>query len=99
MGKAHPVRCGGRVGKSNKFSNFFIFVARNRATNPPLACIGETLNAEVKQMMTFSQKCGTLNETSVRERLKAEITTLTDRQAEYVLRRLQDVQDKKAVKG
>ena len=50
-------------------------------------------------MMTFSQKYGTLNETSVRERLKAEITTLTDRQAEYVLRRLQDVQDKKAVKG
>lgn len=50
-------------------------------------------------MMTFFQKCGTLNETSVRERLKAEITTLTDRQAEYVLRRLQDVQDKKAVKG
>ena len=34
-------RCGGGVGKSNKFSNFFIFVARNRATNPPLACIGE----------------------------------------------------------
>lgn len=50
-------------------------------------------------MMTFSQKSGTLNETSVRERLKAEITTLTDRQVEYVLRRLQDVQDKEAVKG
>ena len=50
-------------------------------------------------MMTFSQKCGTLNETSVRERLKTEIATLTDRQIEYVLRRLQDVQDKEAVKG
>lgn len=50
-------------------------------------------------MMTFPQKCGVLNETPVRERLKAEITTLTDHQLEYVLRRLQDVQDKKAVKG
>ena len=50
-------------------------------------------------MMTFPQKCGILNETPVRERLKEEITTLTDRQAEYVLKRLQDVQDKKAVKG
>lgn len=50
-------------------------------------------------MMIFPQKCGILNETPVRERLKEEITALTDRQAEYVLRRLQDVQDKKAVKG
>lgn len=50
-------------------------------------------------MMTFSQKCGTLNETSVRERLKAEITTLTDRQIEYVLRRMQDVQDEEAAKS
>lgn len=41
-------------------------------------------------MMTFSQKCGILNETSVRERLKTEITTLTDRQVEYVLRRIQN---------
>lgn len=57
------------------------------------------LYLEGVQMMTFPQKCGILNETPVRERLKAEITTLTDRQAEYVLRRLQDVQDKKAVKG
>lgn len=50
-------------------------------------------------MMIFPPKCGILNETPVRERLKEEITTLTDRQAEYVLRRLRDVQDKKAVKG
>lgn len=50
-------------------------------------------------MMTFFNECDIMNQTSVRERLKAEITTLTDRQAEYVLRRLQDVQDKKAVKG
>lgn len=50
-------------------------------------------------MMTFFNECDIMNETSVRERLKAEITTLTDRQAEYVLRRLQDVQDKEAVKG
>lgn len=95
-----PSPSGAGAGRANQTNFlFFIFVARNNATNPPLACIGETLNAEVKQMMTFSQKYGTLNETSVRERLKAEITTLTDRQAEYVLRRLQDVQDKKAVKG
>lgn len=50
-------------------------------------------------MMTFFNECDIMNETPVRERLKAEIMTLTDRQAEYVLRRLQDVQDKKAVKG
>lgn len=50
-------------------------------------------------MMTFFNECDITNETSVRERLKAEITTLTDHQLEYVLRRLQDVQDKKAVKG
>lgn len=41
-------------------------------------------------MMIFPQKCGILNETPVRERLKAEIETLTDRQAEYVLRRMQN---------
>lgn len=35
-------------------------------------------------MMIFPQKCGILNETPVRERLKEEITTLTDRQAEIV---------------
>lgn len=57
------------------------------------------LYLEGVQMMTFPQKCGILNETPVRERLKSEITTLTDRQVEYVLRRLQDVQDKEAVKG
>ena len=57
------------------------------------------LYLEGVQMMIFPPKCGILNETPVRERLKEEITTLTDRQAEYVLRRLQDVQDKKAVKG
>lgn len=57
------------------------------------------LYLEGVQMMTFPQKCGILNETPVRERLKEEITALTDRQIEYVLRRLQDVQDKKSVKG
>jgi hypothetical protein len=57
------------------------------------------LYLEGVQMMIFPQKCGILNETPVRERLKEEITTLTDRQVEYVLRRLQDVQDKEAVKG
>lgn len=41
-------------------------------------------------MMTFPQKFSILNETPVRERLKEEITTLTDRQAEYVLRRMQN---------
>ena len=41
-------------------------------------------------MMTFPQKCGILNETPVRERLKEEITTLTDRQIEYVLRRMKN---------
>lgn len=50
-------------------------------------------------MATFFNECDITNQTSVRERLKEQITTLTDRQAEYVLRRLQDVQDKKAVKG
>lgn len=49
--------------------------------------------------MTTQAKCDIINETSVRERLKAEIATLTDRQLEYVLRRLQDVPDKEAVKG
>ena len=49
--------------------------------------------------MTFSEECGILNKTLVRERLKTEIETLTDAQVEYVLRRLQDVQDKEAVKG
>lgn len=44
-------------------------------------------------MMIFLQKCGILNETPVRERLKEEITTLTDRQAEYVLGRLQNERD------
>ena len=57
------------------------------------------LYLEDVQMIIIPQKCGILNETPVRERLKEEITTLTDRQAEYVLRRLRDVQDKKAVKG
>lgn len=41
-------------------------------------------------MIIFPQKCGILNETPVRERLKEEITTLTDRQAEYVLRRMRN---------
>lgn len=40
-------------------------------------------------MMIFPQKFGILNETPARKRLKEEITTLTDRQAEYVLRRMQ----------
>lgn len=48
-------------------------------------------------MVTFFNECDITNQTSVRERLKAEITTLTDRQVEYVLSRLQDVQDKEAV--
>jgi hypothetical protein len=48
------------------------------------------LYLEGVQMMTFPQKCGVLNETPVRERLKEEIKTLTDRQAEYVLRRMQN---------
>lgn len=61
--------------------------------------IDENTLTEAIQMMTFFNECDIMNETPVRERLKAEITTLTDRQAEYVLRRLQDVQDKKAVKG
>lgn len=41
-------------------------------------------------MMTFFNECDIMNETSVRERLKAEITTLTDRQIEYVLRRIKN---------
>ena len=41
-------------------------------------------------MMTFPQKFSILNETPVRERLKEEIATLTDRQVEYVLRRMQN---------
>ena len=41
-------------------------------------------------MMTFFNECDIMNETSVRERLKTEITTLTDRQVEYVLRRMQN---------
>lgn len=48
-------------------------------------------------MVTFFNECDITNQTSVRERLKAEITTLTARQVEYVLSRLQDVQDKEAV--
>lgn len=48
-------------------------------------------------MVTFFNECDITNQTSVRERLKAEITTLTDRQVEYVLSRLQDVQDKEAI--
>jgi hypothetical protein len=51
------------------------------------------LYLEDVQMMIFPQKCGILNETPVRERLKEEITTLTDRQAEYVLGRLQNERD------
>lgn len=50
-------------------------------------------------MMTFFNECDIMNQTSVRERLKSEITALTDRQVEYVLRRLQDVEYKEAVKG
>jgi hypothetical protein len=61
--------------------------------------IDENTLTEAIQMMTFFNECDIMNQTSVRERLKAEITTLTDRQVEYVLRRLQDVQDKEAVKG
>ena len=38
------------------------------------------LYLEGVQMMIFPQKCGILNETPVRERLKEEITTLTDHQ-------------------
>lgn len=57
------------------------------------------LYSEGIKMMTFSKDCGILNKTLVRERLKAEITTLTDHQLEYVLRRLQDVQDKEAAKS
>jgi hypothetical protein len=51
------------------------------------------LYLEDVQMMIFPQKCGILNETPVRERLKAEIETLTDRQVEYVLGRLQNERD------
>lgn len=61
--------------------------------------IDENTLTEAIQMMTFFNECDIMNQTSVRKRLKEEITTLTDRQAEYVLRRLQDVQDKEAVKG
>lgn len=49
--------------------------------------------------MTFSKECGILNKTLVRERLKAEIETLTDAQVEYVLRMLRDVQDEEAAKS
>jgi hypothetical protein len=56
------------------------------------------LYSEGIKIMTFSKECGILNKTLVRERLKTEIETLTDAQVEYVLRRLQDVQDKEAVK-
>ena len=48
------------------------------------------LYLEDVQMMIFPQKFSILNETPVRERLKEEIATLTDRQAEYVLRRMQN---------
>lgn len=41
-------------------------------------------------MMTFSKECGILNKTLVRDRLKAEIETLTDAQVEYVLRRIKN---------
>lgn len=44
-------------------------------------------------MMIFPQKCGVLNETPARKRLKEEIATLTDRQVEYVLGRLQNERD------
>lgn len=50
-------------------------------------------------MMIFPQKCGILNETPVRKRLKEEITTLTDRQAEYVLRRMQNERKMKELVG
>jgi hypothetical protein len=52
--------------------------------------IGENTLTEAIQMMTFFNECDIMNETSVRERLKAEITTLTDRQIEYVLRRMKN---------
>lgn len=48
------------------------------------------LYLEGVQMMTFPKKCGVLNETPARKRLKEEIATLTDRQVEYVLRRMQN---------
>jgi hypothetical protein len=87
------------MGRVEQNFYFPVFVALNYATNVVFRVKVKILYLEDVQMMIFPQKCGILNETPVRERLKEEITTLTDRQAEYVLRRLQDVQDKKAVKG